>query len=65
METVKSLQGDTLDSIAYRHYGTNDMLEAVIEANRDLARGPVFLPEGSAVKMPDARPQKTTTRLWD
>lgn len=65
METVISLQGDTLDSIAFRHYGSNSMLEAVIEANRDLARGPLVLAEGTTVKMPAAKPRHTTTRLWD
>lgn len=65
MQTVTTIQGDTLDTVAFRHYGTNDMIEAVIEANRDLARGPIFLAEGTTVKMPDVRPQKTITRLWD
>ena len=56
---VRALQGDTVDSLCWRHYGsTAGTVEAVLEANTGLADlGPV-LPVGTQVYMPTP---KTTT----
>lgn len=66
--TVRALQGDTVDAICWRHYGaTLGKTEAVLAANPGLAaHGPV-LPQGLAVRLPQAAPapQKTTIKLWD
>lgn len=50
---VRALQGDTVDSLCWRHYGRTDgTVEAVLEANADLASlGPV-LSVGTVVFMP-------------
>ncbi|MDO5058787.1 MAG: tail protein X [Neisseria sp.] len=62
-------QGDTLSSIAYRHYGTaRGKVEAVLAANPRLCLYPAVLPAGIAVKMPpqpDTLPVRRTVNLWD
>ena len=65
---TRTLQGETVDALCWRHYGrTADVVEAVLEANPGLAaRGPI-LPQGLAVLMPDM-PRPTATpliQLWD
>lgn len=63
-------QGDTLDSLCWRHLGSSTPVEAVAEANPGLAAlGPV-LPVGTPVILPDAQPaarrrQKQLIQLWD
>lgn len=59
--------GDVLDDVCRRHYGRNDMLTAVLTANKGLAAiGPV-MPAGLLITLPDAPiPVATATlRLWD
>ncbi|MBK1725710.1 tail protein X [Halorhodospira neutriphila] len=66
---VRAAQGDTVDLLAWRHYGrTAGAVEAVLEANPGLADlGPV-LPMGTRVIMPDlapARPEDGRVQLWE
>jgi phage tail protein X len=50
---VRALQGDTVDSLCWRHYGrTEGTVEAVLEANADLAGLGAVLPVGTVVFMP-------------
>jgi phage tail protein X len=62
-------EGDTVDYIAWRHYGTADASAPlqVLQANPGLAdRGPV-LPAGVTITLPElATPaQVEGVRLWD
>lgn len=69
---VRAHQGDTLDSLCWRHLGTSAAVEAALELNPGLAAlGPV-LPNGHPVTLPDQSPlaaQSTQTtpllQLWD
>lgn len=66
---VKSVQGDTVDLVCWRHYGrTAGVLEQVLEANRGLADlGPV-LPMGTMITLPQQPAQAGSQRivqLWD
>lgn len=62
--------GDTIDYICWKHYGTprNGMVETVMEANPGLANlGPVLGP-GIRVTLPDiSAPARTQLliQLWD
>lgn len=66
--TLRTVQGDTVDAICWRHYGrTAAVTEAVLEANHGLADlGPV-IPQGTLVLMPDEtpQPQRQMVNLWD
>lgn len=63
-------QGDTVDAICWRHYGTErgGTTETVLEANRGIAdHGPV-LPSGLSITLPAiSQPAitETTINLWD
>lgn len=62
-------QGDTVDSLCYRHLGSSAQVETVLDANPGLAAlGPV-LPEGTPVTLPDAALAAPATKafinLWD
>lgn len=67
-DTATSRQGDTVDLICYRHYGTTEkVVAAVLEANKGLsAHGPI-LPIGTKVNLPVQQKQSTKTalKLWD
>ncbi|KWC25379.1 phage tail protein [Burkholderia ubonensis] len=61
---VASLQGDTLDALCWRHYGsTAGTVEAVLEANPDLAELGVVLPMGTVVEMPELNTIEQTKPL--
>lgn len=65
---VTALQGDSVDSLCYRHLGTSDAVEATLEANPGLAALGAILPMGTVVALPDAvqsAPTKTLIQLWD
>lgn len=67
MTTVRAQQGDSIDSLCWRHLGSSAQVEATLELNPGLAaRGPV-LPNGLPVTLPEpAAPQKTNLiQLWD
>jgi phage tail protein X len=66
---VYAQQGDTVDSLCFRHYGrTRGVVEATLEANAGLADlGPV-LPRGHPVDLPEApndQPTISLVNLWD
>lgn len=69
MDQLRSVQGDTLDAICWRHYGrTAGLVETVLDANPGLADlGPV-LPNGTLVNLPTApvqTQQRQMVNLWD
>lgn len=53
--TYITRHGDTVDSICWRHYGTErgGTTEAVLEANRGLAEQGAVLPSGLTITLPD------------
>ena len=65
---VTALQGDSVDSLCYRHLGSSDAVEATLEANPGLAAKGAILPMGTVVMLPDttqAAPTKDIIQLWD
>jgi phage tail protein X len=69
MDTVRALQGDTLDAICWRYYGrTAGVVEQVLEANPGLAEHGPVLPLGTLVRMPAVATQaerRDVVNLWD
>ncbi len=70
MRIYVTRQGDMIDAIAYRAYGTehNGTTEAILAANPGLGdRGPV-LPENIEIALPDIPPAQVkriaTVDLW-
>jgi len=69
MDTVRTVQGDTVDAVVWRHYGrTAGLVERVLDANPGLADlGPV-LPGSTLINLPTAAPQAEQSQmvnLWD
>jgi phage tail protein X len=69
MDTLRTVQGDTVDAVVWRHYGRTDgLVERVLDANPGLADlGPV-LPNGTLINLPAAAPQAEQSQmvnLWD
>lgn len=65
---VRALQGDSVDSLCYRHLGSSDAVEATLEANPGLAALGAILPMGTVVALTDAAqatPTKPLIQLWD
>jgi len=64
-----ALQGDTLDQLVWRETGlASPAVEAVLEANRDLADAGEILPEGTVVRIPalvTATVEQQLVQLWD
>lgn len=60
--------GDTVDEIAFKYYGTLDgrTAEKVLEANRGLSDYGPLLPAGVEITLPDIAPSATSksVRLW-
>ncbi|MBK0062626.1 MULTISPECIES: tail protein X [unclassified Acinetobacter] len=69
MNTVRSIQNDTIDLICWRYYGRSlGVVEKVLEANPQLASLGVIIPVGTQVNLPDLpAPQQITQtiQLWD
>lgn len=67
MREVQALQGDTLESISYRYYGSDAvaMLPALLEANSSIDS--VFLAEHQIIQIPEVIKASTTQtlKLWD
>lgn len=65
--SIQAMQGDTLDAIAHRYYGSQSvaMLPALINANPQLVQ--VFIPQHSPVSLPALTQlqQTPTLKLWD
>lgn len=69
MQTYMASEGDTVDAIAWRVYGTQDarVVEQLLEANPGAADlGPV-LPAGTKVFLPvlSTKAERASVRLWD
>lgn len=65
---LRSLQGDTLDLIMFRHYGyTAGITEQVLNLNPGLAALGPTLPTGTLINMPAAPTQaeQPLIQLWD
>ncbi|WP_421323542.1 tail protein X [Aeromonas sp. 604176] len=65
---LRSLQGDTLDLILFRHYGyTAGITEQVLNLNPGLAALGPILPTGTLINMPSAPTQaeQPQIQLWD
>ena len=55
---VKALEGDTVDSLCFRYYGTTQgVTEKVLDANPDSVSR-VFLDAGQEVEMPEPEKKK-------
>ena len=67
--TYKTRQGDMLDEICWRHYGTQSgAVELVLEANPGLADLGLVLPLDTEIVLPDlpeVPAEEKTMRLWD
>lgn len=63
---VKALQGDTVDLLCWRHYGTTQgVTEKVLSANPGLSQL-TFLDAGHEVELPEIarRTQQERVQLW-
>lgn len=59
---VKALQGDTVDLLCFRHYGTTQgVTEKVLAANPGLC-GQIFLEAGQEVELPEQEEKKHRRR---
>ena len=70
MTTYRTRDGDVLDAICWRHYGSVTAVAAVLEANRELAGYGPALPAGVLIELPPLAESDTlsdvpTVRLWD
>jgi len=67
-DTYRTIGGETVDEIAWRHYGRHQgTTEAILEANRGLANQPLVLPEGLTIELPilgEPEPVQTV-KLYD
>ena len=53
MTAYRSVEGDTVDLIAFRHYGDEALAPAIFDANPGLADLGPILPPGTLVRLPD------------
>ncbi|WP_186080860.1 tail protein X [Burkholderia gladioli] len=61
---LTALQGDTLDALCWRHYGsTAGTVEAVLDANPGLAELGAILPLGTVIDMPELHTIEQTKPL--
>ncbi|CAE1144991.1 MULTISPECIES: tail protein X [Serratia] len=63
---VKAMQGDTLDLLCQRHYGTTQgVTEAVLSANPGIAEQ-IFLTVGQVIELPDIAQstEREAVQLW-
>jgi len=63
---VQAHQGDTVDLLCYRHYGSTQNVTVVLEANPGLSKQ-IFLAAGQPVELPEIASQAEQKRvqLWD
>ncbi len=68
MATYRTKDGDMLDDICFKYYGTSTgTVEMVLNANQGLAdKGLVFV-SGIEIVLPDLKPEprSAAVRLWD
>ncbi len=66
MSLYRANEGDMIDAICYAHYGAEDMVERVYDANPNLAiLGPI-LPLGTIIYLPEepVKDARQPIRLW-
>lgn len=67
--TYLTREGDTVDYIAWKFYGftNNQVVEAVLNANRGLADYGTALPGGISIALPEMAPlaQAKGVKLWE
>ena len=66
MSAYRTIAGDVLDAVCFDHYGRQDQVERVLDANPGLAaRGPVY-PAGILIELPEApeTPVRSPLKLW-
>uniref|UniRef100_Q0TV67 Phage tail protein X n=1 Tax=Hydrogenovibrio crunogenus (strain DSM 25203 / XCL-2) TaxID=317025 RepID=Q0TV67_HYDCU len=62
-----TVDGDMLDDIAFRVYGDESMVTAILDANPGLVDQPLNLSYGISIKLPAAPEKKTSnsiTSVW-
>lgn len=66
MITYRTRQGDMVDAICRDHYGSEDPVEQVYDANPGLAALGPILPMGLEIVLPEVAVQTVTMpiRLW-
>lgn len=64
---VHAQQGDSIDSLCWRHLGSSAAVETVLETNRGLAALGPILPIGTPVDLPDqvAARENKIIQLWE
>lgn len=64
---VIAQQGDTVDSLCWRHHGSTSAVEVTFEANPGLAAKGAVLPMGTTLTLPDTvlAATKQLIQLWD
>lgn len=68
MKTVRTVQGDTLSAVLWRHMGaTRGQIERVLDANPKLAHMPAVLPAGIEICIPEMPrvSKQASIKLWD
>lgn len=70
MNQYRTREGDTVDDVAFRHYGTlaGRAVEQVLDANPGLADHGPLLPANLLLTLPDLQvveEQTAGARLWD
>lgn len=65
MNKYRTVAGDRIDLICWRHYGSLDgrVVETVLDANKGLASDAI-LPSGVVVILPDITPETSEASLW-
>jgi phage tail protein X len=63
---VIAAEGDSVDLIAYRRYGSHGMEQAILEANPGLAALGPILPLGTRVALPaeEVKDRASSPRAW-
>lgn len=67
MEQYLTIEGDTVDLIAYNRFGvTHGATEAILRANPGLAAAGTKLPQGMTINIPPFTVKKANTaaRIW-
>lgn len=64
---VIAQQGDSVDSLCWRHLGSTDAVEQTLDSNPGIAALGAILPMGTVVVLPDVAPVKNNNliQLWD
>lgn len=65
-KTIRTSDGDRLDTLCYRHYGNlAGTVEAVVAVNPGLAKAPQPFASGVIIHLPDiTAPSKKQIQLW-